>query len=123
VGGPTPTTGPGSAHTTQPVAGRPVASGPSAGPSAPGGGSSDPGSAGTDHAAPAGTRTASAAKHADAFSVAADLRSPSLAGNPHAGDHGLGWVGWLAIALLLAGLTAGSLLLLPYRHEDAPAET
>jgi hypothetical protein len=138
VGGPTPTTRPGSPPTTRPDAGGPVAGGPVAGgpdaggpdaggpgggATAPGGGSSVPGSADPERSTATGApRSGSAARHADTLSVAADLRSPSLTDNATGGDHGLRWIGWLAILLLLAGLTAGALLYRRSRPEDAAAE-
>ncbi len=118
VGSTTPTTHPGSTPATRPNAGGPVAGTPGGGPDAPGVGSTDPGSRNaTGHA------KAKASSGKRAVSVAADLEAPSMGGgDARDGGHGLGWIGWLALALLLGGVVTGAVLFRRFRPDDAAAD-
>jgi hypothetical protein len=123
TGGPTPTTRPGSTPTTQPaVGGGGPVGGPGGGSSTPGGGTAGPASPGGSGASPGARHQGAPGTRAGTVSVAADLRSPNLASADVAADgRGLGWIGWLALALLLAGLAGGGLLFRRYRAGEAPA--
>jgi hypothetical protein len=114
--GPTPTTEPGDhPPTTRPDGGGPVAGGPGGGSGAPG--VPEPG--GNDGGdAVSGAEKAASGRHAGAVSVAADLQAPDLSSAGAAdGGPGLGWIGRLALLLLVAGAVAGALLLRRFRRE------
>jgi hypothetical protein len=113
--GPTPTTRPPGPVPTQPGAddGAPAVGAP--------GGSNEPsadpgGSHGGGNVPTAGGKSASPA---EPVSVAADLRAPDLTSSGLAdGGSGLGWIGRLALLLLLAGVIGGALLFRRYRNNE-----
>jgi hypothetical protein len=121
---PTSTTKPGATHTTPPGGGGPIAGVPGGGSSSPGAadpGSTDGGSTdGGSGAAPGGKPAAAGHSRAETVSVAANLQAPDLGGADAPGDgSGLGWIGWLALVLLLGGAVAGGLLFRRYRDSEA----
>ena len=121
--GSTPTTKPGGPRTTQPDGGGPTAGVPSGGSDGPGAGSSDGGSTNDGAGSSTGAEQTASAKRADTVAVAADLQAPDLnATGGSDGGSGLGWIGWLALLLLTAGVVAGALLFRRYRDEHAPIE-
>jgi hypothetical protein len=106
--------------TTTPRGGTRPADGPAAG--VPGGGSGNAGPGGgqgSSGGAPPGTAGPAPHTGDGARPVAANLPTPGLtASDLSTGGAGLGWIAWLALALLVAGLVAGALMFRRLRRDE-----